>query len=217
MAAPRPSCAALDRAPKGLTNYYSPSPAIETRGLGVFGNFVNASFRTTRHSPDADAARLAERTRDSLLESPGNFEVRRTAAELEQQAMAKPAIVNLDEYRPDADGAEASSATLDLVHLSRQTLGDHALERELLTLFERQTTQFAARLVERRRPGDRGSRADLAHTLKGSARAVGAVALGDAAEAYEAALRGGSESDAAFCERLLEEIERARAAVAQLL
>ena len=36
---------------------------------------------------------------------------------------------------------------IDLVHLSRQSLGDRALEIELLTLFERQAEQIAARLA----------------------------------------------------------------------
>jgi HPt (histidine-containing phosphotransfer) domain-containing protein len=105
---------------------------------------------------------------------------------------------------------------LDLVHLSRQTFGDHSLETELLTLFERQAAQFATRLAEPRLPGDASSRADLAHTLTGSARAVGAFAIGVAAESYEAALRSGAPGADALCEKLIAEIGAACAIIAEL-
>jgi HPt (histidine-containing phosphotransfer) domain-containing protein len=127
--------------------------------------------------------------------------------------MAKIAPVNQDwGGREPGDGPAAP--ILDLVHLSRQTFGDHALETELLSLFDRQAEQFSARLSEYdARAG--GARADLAHTLKGSARAVGAFALGDAAEAYEAALRVGKD-DRALREALIAAIATVRAAISEL-
>lgn len=128
--------------------------------------------------------------------------------------MLKSAAVNHVDNRPD--GRDAAPA-LDLVHLSRQTLGDQALEIELLRLFDGQNVQFAARLRAPRRPDDMRARADLAHTLKGSARAVGAFALGEAAEAYEEALRRGDERSAALCQRLVAEIERAHREIGALL
>lgn len=128
--------------------------------------------------------------------------------------MLKSAAVNHVDNRPD--GRDAAPA-LDLVHLSRQTLGDQALEIELLRLFDGQNAQFAARLRAPRRPDDMRARADLAHTLKGSARAVGAFALGEAAEAYEEALRRGDERSAALCQRLVAEIERAHREIGALL
>lgn len=112
----------------------------------------------------------------------------------------------------DRESAGAAPA-LDLAHLSRQTFGDRALELELLTLFDRQAAQSAARLSESHREGDAGSRADLAHTLKGSARAVGAFRLGDAAEAYETALRGGDPQADARCAAVLDAIATARGAI----
>jgi HPt (histidine-containing phosphotransfer) domain-containing protein len=124
-------------------------------------------------------------------------------------------VASVDHQRSGHGPGDGRAAPiLDLVHLSRQTFGDHALETELLSLFDRQAEQFSARLAE---PGarDRGSRADLAHTLKGSARAVGAFALGDAAEAYEAALRGGRD-DFALREALVAAISTVRAAIADL-
>jgi HPt (histidine-containing phosphotransfer) domain-containing protein len=128
--------------------------------------------------------------------------------------MARPAEIN--HSFPDLE-LDRSAAVLDLAHLARQTFGDHGLETELLTLFERQAAQFAARLGEPRRSGDGGSRGDLAHTLKGSARAVGAFAAGIAAEAYENAVRAGDPAAEALCETLIGEIGKARAAIADWL
>jgi HPt (histidine-containing phosphotransfer) domain-containing protein len=126
--------------------------------------------------------------------------------------MGMPAAVNHAAMKPELDSPPPP--VLDLVHLSRQTFGDHGLERELLTLFERQAAQFSARLAEPRHPGDAVSRADLAHTLKGSARAVGAFAIDAAAEAYELCLRSGAPGADGLCEKLIAEIEAARAIIA---
>jgi len=82
------------------------------------------------------------------------------------------------------------SKVLDLDHLRRQTAGDGALERELLALFEAQ----CARLW----PLVRGAgvspleQADAAHTLKGSARAVGAWRLASTVDRLEIAFRNGA-------------------------
>jgi HPt (histidine-containing phosphotransfer) domain-containing protein len=83
---------------------------------------------------------------------------------------------------------------LDLQHLDRQTAGDIALESELLTLFEAQCERLRP-LVGDGRPA--GARADAAHTLKGSARAIGASRLGVVADRLEAALRGEAPETAA--------------------
>jgi len=49
-----------------------------------------------------------------------------------------------------AEGQPASRASLerpiDLVHLSRMTLGDRGLEREVLALFDRQATVLVSRM-----------------------------------------------------------------------
>src|ERR1700742_2229165 len=65
---------------------------------------------------------------------------------------------------------------IDLTHLRAMTLGDPALEREVLTMFLNQTAHLAASLAKA--PPDAAA---LAHTLKGSARAIGAFAVADAA------------------------------------
>ena len=77
---------------------------------------------------------------------------------------------------------------LDLVHLSRQSLGDRALELELLCLFDRHARQILERLEAAGPGADRQFCRDLAHALKGSARAVGAQRVACLAEAYEFSL-----------------------------
>jgi HPt (histidine-containing phosphotransfer) domain-containing protein len=70
---------------------------------------------------------------------------------------------------------------IDLVHLTRQTLGDLALEREVLGLMQRQILAVADRLDL----ATEAERRQIAHALKGTARNVGAFALSAAAEALE--------------------------------
>lgn len=65
------------------------------------------------------------------------------------------------------------SQPVDLAHLARQTLGDQALSREVLALFVDQATLFKAQIVHASIP----ERLRLAHTLKGSARGIGAFPL----------------------------------------
>ena len=74
---------------------------------------------------------------------------------------------------------------IDLHHLSRQTLGDRDLEREILALFVRQSAMLSERI--RTTMAETDCR-DIAHTLKGSARAVGAWRVAEAAEAVENAV-----------------------------
>ena len=72
---------------------------------------------------------------------------------------------------------------IDLEHLSRMTLCERSLERELLQLFDRQAHMLMARMRE----GNPGHIAAAAHTLKGSARGVGAWPMARAAEMVECA------------------------------
>lgn len=72
---------------------------------------------------------------------------------------------------------------IDFEHLFRMTLGDHGLEREVLQLFDRQ----AGMLMERIAKSEPGIVAAAAHTMKGSARGIGAWRLARAADAVEAA------------------------------
>ena len=71
---------------------------------------------------------------------------------------------------------------IDLAHLSRQTLGDTALEREVLGLFLAQTASARDELAT----ADGEARRGLAHRLVGAARAIGAFELADCAAELEA-------------------------------
>ena len=99
---------------------------------------------------------------------------------------------------------------IDLEHLRRMTLGDAGLEREVLAMFAGQT----ARLIEALAALPPEA-AELAHTLKGSARAIGAFGVADAAEGLEAALRDGEPSQALAS--LQQAIAKARAAIDAML
>ena len=71
---------------------------------------------------------------------------------------------------------------LDLVHLAKYTFGDRGLECELLGLFRSQAGIYVNRLET---AANTKEWADAAHSLKGSARGLGAWALGDIAEDVE--------------------------------
>lgn len=80
-----------------------------------------------------------------------------------------------------------SKSAVDLAHLFRMTLGDRALEREILQLFSRQTDMLMARMQD----AAPASVAAMAHTLKGSARGIGAWRVADAADVVELAVAAG--------------------------
>jgi HPt (histidine-containing phosphotransfer) domain-containing protein len=115
------------------------------------------------------------------------------------------------------DSAEAPLAApddrpIDLVHLARTTLGDRSLEREVLHLFDRQSTLLIARM----RTAAPSGVATLAHTLKGSARGIGAWRVARAAEALELAGARNAEIGSAL-DRLNAASEEARGVIADLL
>ena len=124
-------------------------------------------------------------------------------------------------FNKSARRESTAEPVIDLVHLSRQTLGDAALESELLRLFEAQARAFAARLrapvAQNETARDMEQRIVLAHTLKGSARAIGAFALADAAQAYEDALRAGARDADASPRQLIAALERAGEEISRLL
>ena len=94
------------------------------------------------------------------------------------------------------------------------TIGEKGLEAEVLQLFDRQAEMLLARIEA----ASTEAVASFAHTLKGSARGIGAWQVAKAAEAVElaagvgdaAALRGALETLAAA-------VAAARAAITELL
>ena len=77
----------------------------------------------------------------------------------------------------------AAARPVDLVHLSRYTLGERALEGEVLGLF---CTQAGLCLQQLGAAHSEQAWKEAAHTLKGSARAIGAWRVAAAAERAEA-------------------------------
>ena len=75
---------------------------------------------------------------------------------------------------------------IDMVHLSKQTLGDHGLECEVLRLFDQMARVYFGRLETST------TEADVLrhlHTIKGAASGVGAWNLADLAKTAEDEIR----------------------------
>ena len=122
-------------------------------------------------------------------------------------------MATMDQQRAAAAGRPAAPAqepAIDRVHLYRMTLGDHGLEREVLALFDRQIDLLIARM----RAVDASCLPALAHTLKGSARGVGAWPMVRAAEAVETAPAG---ERALAVDALAATARRTHAAIADVL
>jgi HPt (histidine-containing phosphotransfer) domain-containing protein len=100
---------------------------------------------------------------------------------------------------------------IDSAHLDRMTLGDAGLTREVLTMFSAQAAGLIGRLQSM--PSDAPN---LAHTLKGSARAIGAFRVADAAEALEAAIRNGDDPAQALA-GLKDAVAETRTAIEAIL
>jgi HPt (histidine-containing phosphotransfer) domain-containing protein len=100
---------------------------------------------------------------------------------------------------------------IDIEHLRRMTLGDASLEREVLAMFSAQAIRLTDTLAAF--PSDTGA---LAHTLKGSARAIGAFAVADAAQGLEAAIQSGDNPSEALSD-LRHAVAQARTAIDALL
>lgn len=102
-------------------------------------------------------------------------------------------------------------APIDVEHLTRMTLDDAGLRREVLAMFLNQTRELLGSLAAR--PGEGAA---LAHTLKGSARAIGAFRVAAFAEALEEAIRNGGDRSPALAE-LEVAIAEARASIEAIL
>jgi HPt (histidine-containing phosphotransfer) domain-containing protein len=101
---------------------------------------------------------------------------------------------NLAYERPGGETSrETATRPIDMAHLARQTMGDRALEREVLQLFAQQAMSVRKQLCE----ASPSERIRLAHGLKGSARGVGAFVIADCVADLEA-----SPGEAAILDRL---------------
>jgi len=100
---------------------------------------------------------------------------------------------------------------IDTEHLQRMTLGDASLEREVLAMFSGQAIGIVRSLASS--PADIGV---LAHTLKGSARAIGAFRVAEAAECLEAVVGEGGDTAGSLAE-LTAAVAEARTAIEAIL
>jgi HPt (histidine-containing phosphotransfer) domain-containing protein len=100
---------------------------------------------------------------------------------------------------------------IDIAHLRRMTLGDADLEREVLAMFSAQAVGLVGALATL--PSNAGA---LAHTLKGSAHAIGAFVVADAAGCLEALIQSGGDSEKALS-GLNDAVAQARMAIDAIL
>jgi HPt (histidine-containing phosphotransfer) domain-containing protein len=100
---------------------------------------------------------------------------------------------------------------IDFEHLGRMTLGDAILEHEVLAMFSAQAVGLIRALASL--PTDAGV---LAHKLKGSARAIGAFKVADAAGRLETAINNGDDLPEALAE-LNDAVAQARTAIDEIL
>ena len=91
------------------------------------------------------------------------------------------------------------------------TMGDSSLEREVLAMFAAQSSELIEKIVKM--PADA---AELTHKLKGSAQAVGAFRITEAAEWVEGGLRDNSDIAEALI-TLTDAVLEARAEIDVLL
>lgn len=102
--------------------------------------------------------------------------------------MVQPrSLPSLDSLRIDR-----TSRPIDLVYLARQTMGDRALESEVLRMFERQVNLYFQRV---RTTTDHHELVMGLHTLKGASLGVGAMALAELVRGAERELEAEGSLD----------------------
>ena len=97
---------------------------------------------------------------------------------------------------------EGASRPIDLVHLARQTLGDRSLEQEVLRLFLTQMDVYMDRVENAKNYEERFA---ASHTIKGSARNIGAWGVADVAAHLESAAEDEIPSDVKALKLALDE------------
>ena len=112
------------------------------------------------------------------------------------------------ETTQNTDAGATNPAIFDRVHLSQYTGGDDALERELIGLFIAQFAPVRAQLNEAASAGDWKF---AAHSLKGSARSIGAPRIAALTDELEDL---GWTGETKLKSDLLSELDQAMAAFA---
>jgi HPt (histidine-containing phosphotransfer) domain-containing protein len=103
-------------------------------------------------------------------------------------------VVRLTLRFPAHPTLRAMTAVLDLAQLETMTGSDAALAAEALGIF-RQSAELWSRMLDPATDAEHW--ADAAHAIKGAARSVGAMDLGDACETAERLGRSGNVSNVA--------------------
>ena len=100
---------------------------------------------------------------------------------------------------------------VDIEHLARMTFDDAGLKHEVLAMFAAQSVSLIGALAAL--PADAGA---IAHTLKGSARAIGAFTVADAAAHLETLIKDGRDTADALSD-LDSAVDEAKSAIDALL
>ena len=97
---------------------------------------------------------------------------------------------------------QSQSRPIDLVHLAKQTLGDRSLEQEVLRLF---LTQMGVYMDRVENASTHEERFAASHTIKGSARNIGAWDVADVAAHLESAAEDEITTDVKALRNALDE------------
>ena len=130
--------------------------------------------------------------------------------------MSAPAVSRSSEAfaTPPGHAPQSPDRPIDLVHLSKYTLGDRSLESELLTLFRNQAGVYLCRLENSMSETDWHA---AAHSLKGSARSIGATRVADCAAEAESLAAAESVLRFAALDRLRSAVQDADAYIGVIL
>ncbi len=97
-----------------------------------------------------------------------------------------------------------AASAIDLEHLAKYTGGEKGLNEEILQLFDGQVTSMVAELNALLASRDAKRWREIAHTIKGAARGVGAFEMGEAAAKAEPV----DPADGAHAKAAIEKLER---------
>jgi HPt (histidine-containing phosphotransfer) domain-containing protein len=109
------------------------------------------------------------------------------------------------------------SKAIDLDHLARYTGGEKALNAEILRLFDAQVTDMVGQLNAVLTVRDAKRWREIAHTIKGAARGVGAFSMGEAAAAAEPVDPANAQKALAAIKALEMEAQNVRGFIANYL